>query len=1418
MSIRLRRGMFLISLLSLVCSPCSNHAATAVVGGPAGLTNAVAIAAGDQHGLALTSDGAVVAWGANTDFCSDNIGQAVVPPDLTNVVAIAAGSYFSLALKGDGTVIGWGATPVPAGLSNIVAIAAGGSRSLALRNDGTLAGWGYYGDPCGLYYGQPGVPADVSNVVAIAMGGHYSLALRKDGTILGLPGTAMPAGLSDIVAISAGDLLCLALKLDGTVVAWGNNYFGETVPPPGLSNVVAIAAGWETGMALRSDGTVVTWGYGGAGGTNGMNNVVAISASAGMFHELWLLNDGAPYIARQPLTRAFYSGMTAALSVGAVGTPPLSFQWRCNGTNCATTTDGVLRLPNVQPVNAGVYSVTVSSARGTVTSSNATLEVTQSPPIINSQPAGQVVAAGSNVVLAVTAAGSWPLAYQWQLNGTKLTGATDAVLALNGIQLGQAGTYSVVVSNDFGVITCSNLLGVVPILITAQPQDQSRFARATASFSVGATGLAPLSYQWQFNGTNLAGATTSTLVLTNLQLNQAGVYAVVLSNTVGVVRSANAILSVGQVFAWGDNSRGQTNVPSAATNIIALAGGDYHCLALRTDGSVVVWGDNTYGQTNVPPNATNLTAIVSGSLHSLGLKADGTVVAWGYNDTGVTNVPPEATNVVALAPGPGARHALALRADGSLVHWGDTNYGQANMPPTATNVVGVAVGWAHCLALRGDGTVVAWGNNSYSQTNVPANATNIVAVAAGRYNSLALRADSTLLAWGSLGNTFPAPTNVVAIDCGGGHNLALRTNGSLLAFGDNMYGQSTVPAAATNLAAVAGTSYDSLAFVGTGPPVLTSPFVNRTAVSGGTAYFRAAAVGARPLSYQWRFNGTNLPGATNTVLGLAGVQPNQAGPYSVTVSNALGTVTSPDAALGVVPVVVAVQPRSQPAYLGATVTLTVTASGQGPLAYQWQFNGTNLAGATSSSLVLTDVQLADAGAYSVMVTNVFGAAASSTAIVTVAPILITLQPQSQVIYRGGTATLTILAQANWPLTYQWRFNGADLVGATTNTLTLTNAQYSQAGTYSVFLSDGFATTNGTDASFAVVPVAAWGQSSRGQTSVPPGLAAVVAVAGGGYHSLALVPNGTVVAWGYNGSGQTSVPPGLTNVVAVAGGGFHSLALRGDGTVATWGLNGYGLTNVPAGLTGVVAIAGGGYHSLALKSDGTVVAWGYNSNGQTNVPPGLSNVVAVAGGSYFSLALKADGTVAAWGYNSDGETNVPLSLTNVIAIAAGGYHCLALKADGSIVTWGYTSYGLSSVPASLTNAVAISAGDYHSLALKADGTSVAWGYPYDGETTLPSPLTKVVAIAAGECGFHNLAVIGDSLPVVRAPWINPTWSANGFSVGLPTQSGHVYRLEYKDSLTDGTWTAMPLAAGNASLLTLTDPTAVGRQRFYRAHHW
>ncbi len=147
----------------------------------------------------------------------------------------------------------------------------------------------------------------------------------------------------------------------------------------------------------------------------------------------------------------------------------------------------------------------------------------------------------------------------------------------------------------------------------------------------------------------------------------------------------------------GDNSAGQLYVPPSATNVIALAAGDVHCLALRADGTVVAWGSNYNGQTNVPSGLTNVVGIAAGSTHGLGLRSDGTVALWGHilgtSFSSSSTVPPEATNIVALGLGPGAQHVLALRSNGSLLGWGNNDYGENLIPSAAQHIVAVAAGF-----------------------------------------------------------------------------------------------------------------------------------------------------------------------------------------------------------------------------------------------------------------------------------------------------------------------------------------------------------------------------------------------------------------------------------------------------------------------------------------------------------------------------------------------------------------------------------------------------------------------------------------------------------------------------------------------------------------------------------------------------
>ncbi len=436
-----------------------------------------------------------------------------------------------------------------------------------------------------------------------------------------------------------------------------------------------------------------------------------------------------------------------------------------------------------------------------------------------------------------------------------------------------------------------------------------------------------------------------------------------------------------------------------------------------------------------------------------------------------------------------------------------------------------------------------------------------------------------------------------------------------------------------------------------------------------------------------------------------------------------------------------------------------------------------------------------------------------------APIILT-PPFSQSVVPGLNATFSVVAGGTPPLTYQWQFNGVNISRATNSSYTVTNSQAANCGTYRVVLTNSAGTNTTPNASLEFGQVAAWGYSpstdSRG--TAPPGATNVLQLSTGWQHNLLLRTNGTVVDWG--DTNLQAVPPATARAVNSAALNGAGVMLNADGTLSAWGNS--GVTNIPPGLGGVIALAQGSSSSfcLALRSNGTVVAWGNNSSA-TNVPAGLTNVVSVAAGELHSLALKSDGTISAWGDNTYGQRNVPgaqlySATTRVAAIAAGGFHSMALRSDGVVFAWGSNSSGQTNIPVlAKGGVVAIAAGLNHCLALRTNGTVVAWGQNAYGQTHVPSNLTNVVASAAG--ALHNLALVSDGRPDL-APLRADTFSSNVFTISLPSQSGRIFELDYKTSLTGTNWTVLPFAAGNGATLLLRDPSATDQQRFYRVRRW
>lgn len=365
------------------------------------------------------------------------------------------------------------------------------------------------------------------------------------------------------------------------------------------------------------------------------------------------------------------------------------------------------------------------------------------------------------------------------------------------------------------------------------------------------------------------------------------------ANTVTVPRAANP---AGTVAAWGDNSHGQTSVPAGLRGVTAIAAGHHHTLALKRDGTVAVWGDNTLGQTTLPDGLADVTAIAAGDSHSLALKRDGTIVAWGDNSFGQTTIPAGLTGVTAISGGD--HHTVVLKSNGTLVAWGDNTYGQTTIPDGLTGVIAIAAGGGHTVALKNNSTVVAWGADGFfHQATVPAGLSGVTAIAAGGSHTVALKSNGKVVAWGNgifLQNIVPAGlSGVTAIAAGGFHTVALKSDGTVVAWGWDETGQATVSDSLGGVTAIAAGYYSTVALIS---PIISKEPLAQTFPSGGGITLSVNALGSA-LTYQWQFNGANIPGATGSTLDLQTLSAANAGTYRVVVTSAAGGAATSQGAL-----------------------------------------------------------------------------------------------------------------------------------------------------------------------------------------------------------------------------------------------------------------------------------------------------------------------------------------------------------------------------------------------------------------------------------------------------------------------------------------------------------------------------------------
>jgi uncharacterized repeat protein (TIGR03803 family) len=734
---------------------------------------------------------------------------------------------------------------------------------------------------------------------------------------------------------------------------------------------------------------------------------------------------------------------------------------------------------------------------------HAILDVVTSP-VITSQPTNEALLVGMPGNFSVSIAPNSLMFYQWQFNGTnlidggKISGSATSALTISDVTALNAGTYSVILSNAAGVLPSSSAsLTIVPSapVIVLQPTNQDVLPGAPATFGVGVVGNTPYSFRWQLNGTaltnsaNFGGVSSSTLVVSNASPSREGAYSVVVSNDLGLVTSTGAVLSEISVTVpgtelttlWsfaGNNSGEYLYSPLTQGRDGNFYGTTVEGGSDNEAGTVFKWSTNGTLTTLHAFDGNDGAIVYGGLCQGLNNFFYGTTYVGGTYGNGVVfqvaaggsfEVLADFDSVDGLGPAAGVVQGTDGYFYGTTVEGGDYGYGAVfrmtaggslstlapfnftdgayPSPVLVQGSDGSFYGTTEEGGTYGAGTVFKISTAGLLTVLYSFADTNDGAIPAA---GLTPGADGNFYGVAEIGGEFglgtvfkvtPAGAFTALYSFAGEEDGGYPFGGLLAARDGNLYGTTETDGAyglgtvfqispsgnlntlaqfegyngSTPLAALIqgsdGNLYGTTEAGGTadqgtlfrinlaGPLQITGQPANASAAEGGRAVFAVATSGSLPLAYQWQEDGVNLTdgggisGSRTATLTITNVSLADAGAFSVVVSNAYNSLTSDYAVLAIVyaPPSITAQPVSQVRVAGTTATFSIAATGDEPLSFQWQENGTNLtdggsiSGSATASLTLAAVTAANMGVYSVMVSNSLFAIASANARLTVIP-------------------------------------------------------------------------------------------------------------------------------------------------------------------------------------------------------------------------------------------------------------------------------------------------------------------------------------------------------------------------------------------------------------------------------------------------
>ena len=932
--------------------------------------------------------------------------------------------------------------------------------------------------------------------VDIVDGGAISGATTTTLTISS--SVASDAGTYTIVATSCGNS---ATSNNATVVV--------NIPPVITTQPVAqsICSGATTSFSVAVSGTLPTyqWKFNGSPISNNaiysgaqaatLNIIGATAAQAGNYsvvvtgtctpvatsNTVALTISSGVTITSDPVAMSACIGGNATFTTAATGSG-LTYQWQKNGVNMSDggaisgATSASLTITGVASGDATNYKAMITSSCGSLATNAAILSITTSPAISTQPVATQIICAGQSATFSTVASGA--TSYQWKkggvdvVNGGNISGATTSSLALTSITTSDAGSYSVLVTGACSPTVLSNnsalTVNTLPV-ITTQPTASTICQGTTASFNVAATG-STLTYQWQRNGVNvvdgsgISGSTTNALTITSVTTANGGNYTAIVSGACSPsLTSTIAALTVNSTASITGNPtpvitcEGQT----ATFSITTIGSGITY--QWKKGGVNVTNGGNVSGALTPVLTLTNTTVSDIGSYSCTITNTCSGVLTSTAATLTVNTLPAitsQPTDVTICGSSP-VTFTVAASGTGITYQWkkGGTNVvdgGVFSGATTATISINPATS-----ADAGVYTVVISGTCTPSVTTNPVN-----------------------LAVGSLATITTQPTNTSACS-GSTATLSIVVSGTGISYQwkkagvDLVNGGNVSGATSTTLMLTSTTSSDAASYtVVTGNtcsgfitstaanitinsvPVITVQPTNKSICIGTATSFSVTASGTT-LTYQWKKDGVALVdggaifGAQSPTVSLSSTTAGDAGTYICEVSGSCAPIAVSTGATLTLAAgsSIVTQPISKSACTGSSTVFTCNATG-GSLTYQWKkagvalTDGGNISGATTFTLTLASLNLADAGDYACEVSSTCSAMLTSNiATLTVNnSTVITSQPSSLTRCVGTAASLDVVASGTG-LVYQWMKGGISISGATNATYTIPSVAASDAGSY-----------------------------------------------------------------------------------------------------------------------------------------------------------------------------------------------------------------------------------------------------------------------------------------------------------------------------------------------------------------------------------